>query len=213
MPQSANMVRQSTNLVFFGTYNNNTAPAISGAANVSSCQAWGAANGLTVVGLEYYGQCFGCAGCNYAAYGKNATNCTVDIGCAYTLEIYTLAAPQTRGLALVGNGSTTAAPASPAGSSPASTLVSSAPRSLWIAVATVSAATVAAAAAIGARVYRRRRAARMGGDAFTNGQASPSKIPTTEVPSRLTGVDRVKSRRAFVAARGSDRTFQGSSLR
>ena len=76
MPQSANTVRQSTNLVYFGTYNNNTAPAISGAANVSTCQAWGAVNGLNVIGLEYYGQCFGCAGCNYAAYGKNATNCT-----------------------------------------------------------------------------------------------------------------------------------------
>ena len=188
MPQSANTVRQSTNLVYFGTYNNNTAPAISGAANVSSCQAWGAANGLNVIGLEYGGQCFGCASWNYAAYGKSATNCTVDIGCAYNLQIYTLSAPQARGLDLT-NGSTTVAPASTAASSPTSTAVSSTPRSLWIAVAAVGAATVAAAAAIGARVYRRRCAARAGGDASTNGLASHTKIPMTEVPSRLPSVD------------------------
>ena len=190
MPQPANTVRQSTNLVYFGTYNGSTAPAISGAASVLSCQAWGAANGLNVIGLEYGGQCFGCAGCNYAAYGKSATNCTVDIGCAYNLQINTLSAPQTRGLDLT-NGSTTVAPASTAASSPASTAVSSTPRSLWIAVAIVGAATVAAAAVMGTRVYRRRCAARMGGDAFKNGQASHTKIPMTEVPSRLTGVDDV----------------------
>ena len=67
--------------------------------------------------------------------------------------------------------------------------MSPAPRSLWIAVAIVSAATVATAAAIGARVYRRCRAARLGSDIFTNAQAPHTKISLTEVPSRLTDVD------------------------
>ena len=90
MPQSAN--KQRNNAYYFGTYNGSSSPALPYPASVASCQAWGAANGLNVVGIEYGGECYGCAGCNYAVDGKNATNCTVDIGCSTSLQIWTLSA-------------------------------------------------------------------------------------------------------------------------
>ena len=193
MPQSAN--QQRNNAHYYNT-NGSTAPALPYPATVASCQAWGAANGLNVVGLEYGGECYGCAGCNYAVDGAVSPACNVTLGCAYTLQIYSLASSQARGLAL-GDSSNVAAPASMAASSPASpasTQVSSAaPRSLWIALATVGAAAVAAAAVIGARVHRCRRAARAAGTAVgegsKSGEAVPTKIPLTQVPSRVPGAD------------------------
>ena len=186
MPQSANHQR---NNAYYYNANGSTSPALPNPVlSVADCQAWGAANGLNVVGIEYIGECYGCYNCNYAVDGAVSPNCTAppgSLGCSYNIKIYTLSSPQTRGLAL-GNSSTTDAPASTAGSSLASTPVSSTPQSLWIAVATVGAATVAAAAAIGARVYRRRRAARAGGGDAAGGKAAPTKIPITELPSRLT---------------------------
>ena len=195
MPQSANKQR---NNAYYYNASGSSSPALQYPATVASCQAWGAANGLNVIGLEYSGECYGCAGCNYAVDGVVSPNCTIDIGCSYNLQVYTLSAPLTRGLNLGdGDSSNTAAPASSAGLSSASLSpapVSSSPRLLWITLATVGTATVAAAAAVGARVYSRRRAARAGGDAtgdsFKRGKiSSPTKIPFTEVPSRLTGVD------------------------
>ena len=194
MPQSAN---QQRNNAYYYNANGSTSPALPNPApSVAACQAWGAANDLNVVGLEYGGECYGCAGCNYAKNGAVSPNCNVTLGCAYNLQIYTLASPQTRGLAL-GDSYSATAPASTAASSPASpasTPVSpAAPRSLWITLAAVGAAAVAAATAIGARVFSRRRAARAAGNAVgegsKSGEAAPTKIPLTQVPSRVPGAD------------------------
>ena len=64
--------------------------AISGAATVATCTAWGAAAGLDVVGLQYNGQCFGCSNCDFTVQG--AATCDVDIGCGWSNQVYTLPA-------------------------------------------------------------------------------------------------------------------------
>ena len=43
-----------------------------GAVNTARCQAVAAANGYNVIGLQYYGQCFMCNNCNWAAIGSAA---------------------------------------------------------------------------------------------------------------------------------------------
>ena len=90
MPQSAN---QQRNNAYYYNANGSTSPALPNPApSVAACQAWGAANGLNVVGLEYGGECYGCAGCNYAVDGPVSPNCTAPLGCAYSLQVYTLSA-------------------------------------------------------------------------------------------------------------------------
>ena len=93
MPQSAN---QQRNKAYYYNANGSTSPALPNPApSVAACQAWGAANGLNVVGLEYIGECYGCSNCNYAVNGATSSNCTApfnSLACGYSLEIFTLSA-------------------------------------------------------------------------------------------------------------------------
>ena len=89
--------------------------AISGPASVAACTAWGASSGLNVVGLQYGGQCFGCSNCNYAAQGKAA--CSVDVGCGWSNQVYTLSAAPTAALS-VGSSTSPTSPPPPVASPP-----------------------------------------------------------------------------------------------
>ena len=83
-----------------------TGQQFTGSITVADCQAWGQANGLNIIGLEYHGearhskqacihlritttnpgihapfsnQCYGCAGCNYTLQGPLLVNATTGL--------------------------------------------------------------------------------------------------------------------------------------
>ena len=59
--------------------------------SVADCQTWGSSWGMDTIGLQYYGQCYGCSGCNYSSQGVAAA-CGVPNGCGWSNQVYVLQA-------------------------------------------------------------------------------------------------------------------------
>ena len=84
MPASANQGGYGA-----ACYPNAAACALPNPTTIAACQAWGAANGFNTVGIQYGGECYGCAGCNYAAQGAAA--CGNVLGCGSVSQVYQVA--------------------------------------------------------------------------------------------------------------------------
>ena len=87
MPQSANQPA-------YGAYCYNALNAINltcalpNPTTVAACEAWGLANGLNIIGLQYGGECYGCLNCAYGGQGLPGTTCTNPLGCIGVNQVY-----------------------------------------------------------------------------------------------------------------------------
>ena len=86
MPSSANQGGYGA-----ACYPNSASCALPNPTTVAACQQWGASNGFNTVGLQYGGECYGCAGCNFAAQGAGA--CDRVLGCSAVNQVYQVAVP------------------------------------------------------------------------------------------------------------------------